>query len=519
MFKVLEILLRGYMTKLIDLFSTEQVLLNCPIPFLMQKTIETKRGFIGPHGEMVIYTGEHTGRSADDKYVVLDEKTKDTIWWENNIHQMSPETFQTLKSDVVNYLKAEKNLFASTRSIGNENHYAINIELISTEPNAVHFSYYMFKDEMKKANDSFKIIHAPHFELDPKKYNTRSKTVIVSDFKEKTTIIIGTQYSGEIKKSMFSVMNYVLPSLNVLPMHSGACNNQKGESFVFFGLSGTGKTTLSTDEGTFLIGDDEHGLSDHGVFNFENGCYAKTMKLALETEPAIYQASTQFSSFLENVKMSDDQSTLDFFDGSLTENGRSSYPLTFIKDRVESGVGPVPKHMFFLSADAFGVLPPVAKLTIDQAKKYFVLGYTAKLAGTEVGVKSPKAAFSPCFGAPFMLLHPSKYAELLSVYMNKYGMNIWLINTGWYGGGYGVGERFPLKITREVIRAIQNNELENAAFETEEIFGHQIPTKLRSVDPKILNPKNAWKNSEEYFTEAKKLKARFDDELKKFKMD
>lgn len=489
---------------------------NRPIPFLMQKTIEEGKGQLGPHGEMIIYTGKHTGRSADDKYVVKNEITSESIWWENNINPMSDSTFNQLKTDVLKYLDSQKNIYASNRSIGNENHYSLNIDLFSTEPNAIHFSYYMFKGKMQNANDSYTILHAPNFELDPKKYNTKSSTVIVTCFKDKTTIIVGTHYSGEIKKSMFSIMNYLLPSLNVLPMHSGACNNQKGESFVFFGLSGTGKTTLSTDEGTFLIGDDEHGLSDKGVFNFENGCYAKTMKLALETEPAIFKASTQFSSFLENVKMSEFQDQLDFFDGSLTENGRSSYPLTFIEDRVKEGVGPIPKHMFFLSADAFGVLPPVSKLTTEQAKKYFVLGYTAKLAGTEIGVKSPKAAFSPCFGAPFMLLHPSKYAALLSHYMEKYGMNVWLINTGWYGGGYGVGERFPLKITRNIIRAIQNKELDNVDFNTEEIFGHQIPTKVRDIDANILFPEKAWKNSQEYLTEAKKLKERFETEAKKF---
>lgn len=505
------------MTNLLNNFKKEAIHSNMPIPFLMQKTIEEKKGKIGPHGELVIYTGAHTGRSADDKYVVLNELTKDTVWWQNNINQMSEDTFQNLQTDVLDFLKQQNNLYHSTRSIGNTKHYSINIELVSTEPNAVHFSYYMFKDHAQKANDEFKIIHAPDFPLDPKKYNTRSKTVVVTCFKQKTTIIIGTHYSGEIKKSMFSIMNFVLPSLKVLPMHSGACTNKQNDSFVFFGLSGTGKTTLSTDEGTFLIGDDEHGLSDNGVFNFENGCYAKTMKLAQETEPAIYNASTQFSSFLENVKMSDDQSFLDFFDASITENGRSSYPLTFIKDRVLSGEGVVPKHMFFLCADAFGVLPPVSKLSTQQAKDYFVLGYTAKLAGTEIGIKEPKAAFSPCFGAPFMLLHPSKYAELLSHYMEKYKMNIWLVNTGWYGGGYGVGERFPLSITRDLIRAIQNNELDNVEFSNEEIFGHLIPNKVRSLDSKILFPHQAWKNQAEYQEAALKLKNRFDTELKKFK--
>jgi phosphoenolpyruvate carboxykinase (ATP) len=504
------------MTKLIDLGFSKQFKKNSPISFLMQKTIEMKKGKLGPNGEIIILTGSHTGRSADDKYVVMNEISKDSIWWENNIHQMSEENFGQLKKDVLKYLEDEKDLFYSTRSIGNNKHYSINIELLSTEPNAVHFSYYMFKENDPKAQDEYKILHAPHFKLDPKKYNTRSETVIVSCFKDKTTIIIGTEYAGEIKKSMFSTMNFLLPKLGILPMHSGSCANKQGNAFVFFGLSGTGKTTLSTDIETSLIGDDEHGLSDQGIFNFENGCYAKTFKLSNETEPAIYEASTQFSSYLENVTMNDDHSKIDFFDNKYSENGRASYPLTFIKDRIKSGEGSIPKDIFFLSADAFGVLPPISKLTSEQAKKYFVLGYTAKLAGTEIGVKSPKATFSSCFGAPFMLLKPARYAELLEKYISKYNMNVWLINTGWFGGAYGVGERFPLKITRELIRAVQNNELENVGFTHEEIFGHQIPNKVRDIDSKILFPELAWKNKDEYFTEARKLKNLFDNEAKKY---
>lgn len=504
------------MINLVEKITKAKIHESKPIPFLMEKTLERKSGHLGPHGEIVVNTGKHTGRSADDKYVVMNEISKDTIWWQNNINQMSQETFFQLKNDVLEFMNNIPEVFHTQRSIGNSKHFALNIDLLSTEPNANHFAYYMFKDHQPMAQDEYRIIHAPGFKLDKTKYNTRSETVIVTCFKDKTTIIIGTFYAGEIKKSMFSIMNFLLPEKNVLPMHSGACANKNGESFVFFGLSGTGKTTLSTDEGTYLIGDDEHGLSDRGVFNFENGCYAKTMKLAKNTEPAIFKASTQFGSYLENVKLSEDQSELDFFDGSLTENGRSSYPLTFIEDRIMSGEGVVPKHMFFLSADAFGVLPPVAKLTIDQAKKYFVLGYTAKLAGTEIGIKSPKAAFSPCFGAPFMLLHPSKYAALLSHYMEKHQMNIWLINTGWYGGAYGVGERFPLSITRDVIRAIQNAELDNAKFIKDEIFELQIPEKVRNINPKILNPMECWDDKNAYLKEAKSLRERFDNELKKF---
>lgn len=507
------------MPTLLEQFTTKNMHKDSSIPFLIEESIRLKIGKLGPNGELVIKTGKHTGRSADDKYVVLNSESSDQVWWENNVNKMEQSSFDQLHTDVLNYLNDGRTVYHSKRSIGHADHYSLGVELVTTEPNAIIFSYYMFKNQNENNSGEYKILHAPNFFLDPAKYKTKSSTVIVTCFKSKTTIIIGTLYSGEIKKSMFSIMNFLLPKINILPMHSGACLNDKNESFVFFGLSGTGKTTLSTDEGTFLIGDDEHGLSDKGIFNFENGCYAKTMKLGLETEPAIFTASTQFASYLENVALSDDQKSIDFFDGSLTENGRSSYPLNFIKDRVPSGEGKIPKHIFFLTADAFGVLPAISRLNQKEAKKYFVLGYTAKLAGTEIGIKTPKAAFSPCFGAPFMLLHPSVYANLLSQYMEKYGMNVWLINTGWNGGGYGEGSRFPLKITRELIRAVSNGELTNANFVKDEIFNLEIPTKVRSMNEEILIPSRSWKNQTKYNEEAIKLRDKFETEIKKFRLD
>jgi phosphoenolpyruvate carboxykinase (ATP) len=507
------------MKELLTLMGPTQILRNAHKSLLMQKALQNKEAKLGPNGELVVATGSHTGRSADDKYVVKNELTNDKIWWENNIHVMTEETFNLLEKDVLDYLKTQHELYYTEQSIGSFEHHSIGIEFISTQASAAMFTQYMFKTfQAGSHHDRFSIIHAPHFKLDPKKYNTRSETVIVTCFKKKTTIIVGTLYAGEIKKSMFSVMNFVLPDLGILPMHSGANLNHQGESFVFFGLSGTGKTTLSTDEGTLLIGDDEHGLSDRGVFNFEGGCYAKTDKLAYETEPAIYKASTQYSSFLENVKLSDDQKSINFFDNSITENGRSSYPLEFITDRVKSGQGQIPKNLFFLSADAFGVLPPVSLLDSKQAKEFFVLGYTAKLAGTEIGLKSPKATFSPCFGAPFMLRHPSVYANLLSQMIEKHDIKVWLINTGWYGGGYGIGERFPLKITRGIIRAIQNHEVDSPELVHDEIFNLKIPMNLSAIKPEILIPQNAWKDKTAYHTEATKLASTFKDQVKKFNL-
>lgn len=507
------------MKTLIELIDHPRVYKNSHKSLLLEKALVKDEGALGPEGELIVKTGHHTGRSANDKYVVVNEMTENKVWWENNINKMSEKDFKELTADVVGYLKIQDELFFTERSIGSSTSFSLGIEFISTQASSALFTQYMFKPfEGEQHNDHYKILHAPHFKLDPKKYGTRSETVIVTCFKDKTTIIIGTLYAGEIKKSMFSTMNFLLPDIGILPMHSGANQNSNQESFVFFGLSGTGKTTLSTDEGLQLIGDDEHGLSNKGVFNFEGGCYAKTFKLSPETEPEIYKASTQYSSFLENVKLTDDRMVIDFFDDSLTENGRSSYPLNFIKNRVVSGVGSIPKNIFYLSADAFGVLPPVSLLTPEQAKDYFVLGYSAKLAGTEVGVKAPVATFSTCFGAPFMLRHPEVYSNLLNDFITKYSIKVWLINTGWYGGSYGTGTRFPLKITRNIIRQIQAGKVSDAEFVNDEVFGLKIPKTLDLIDASILLPQNAWSNQEDYLKVARKLAAGFEEQLKKMKI-
>lgn len=506
------------MTMLSDFINHPRVYKNTHKAALMEKAILQNDGSLGPNGELIVRTGSHTGRSANDKYVVMSELTKDKIWWENNIHQMDHTTFKKLTDDVVSYLNSKDEVFYTERSIGSIDHFALGIEFISTHASSALFTEYMFKPGLAdKKSTSFRIINAPDFKIDPKTYGVRSDTVIVTCFKERTTLIIGTHYAGEIKKSMFSVMNFLAPDHGILPMHSGANQNSKEESFVFFGLSGTGKTTLSTDVGLALIGDDEHGLSESGVFNFEGGCYAKTNKLSAETEPAIHSAATRFSSFLENVKLSDDHSKIDFFDDSITENGRASYPLEFIENRVESGVGKIPKNIFYLSADAFGVLPPVSLLTEEQAMDYFVLGYSAKLAGTEIGIKTPEATFSACFGAPFMLRYPKVYSQLLKEMISKHQIKVWLINTGWYGGSYGVGKRFPLSTTRSIIRSIQDHQLDTANFTLDPIFNLSIPTEVPNIDPSILIPKNAWSDTGAYNKVAEQLADRFAEQLKKLK--
>ncbi len=485
---------------------------------LMEKAIKNNEGVLGPHGELIVYTGSHTGRSANDKYVVMNEASKENIWWENNINEMSESTFARLTTDVITYLESQRELYFTERSIGAVSQFALGIEFISTHASTAFFTQYIFKNSIiGQSLTNFKIYHAPNFELNPKIYDTNSSTVIVSCFKTKTTIIVGTLYAGEVKKSMFSVMNFLTPDHGILPMHSGANQNPKNESFVFFGLSGTGKTTLSTDEGVQLIGDDEHGLSDKGVFNFEGGCYAKTFKLAASTEPEIYAASTRFSSFLENVKINDDRSELDFSDDSITENGRSSYPLSFIENRAISAEGFIPKDIFYLSADAFGVLPPVSLLTPEQAIDYFVLGYSAKLAGTEVDIKTPQATFSACFGAPFMLRRPQVYSALLKKLMMNHKINVWLINTGWFGGPYGTGKRFPLKTTRAIIRQIQDNKVNISDFVMDEIFNLKIPKTIEGVESSLLISQNAWEDKVAYQKAATQLSASFNQQLIKLK--
>lgn len=488
---------------------------------LMEMAVKRNEGRLGPHGEFVITTGAHTGRAANDKYVVVNEQSEGKIWWENNVKRMDEKTFEALEREVIASYNEAEDLFLTDRSIGSINHYSLGIEFLSTEASAAFFTQYMFKpsEGEGKHNETYQTLHAPRLKLDPAKYGLRSSTVIVTCFKKKRTLIIGTFYAGEIKKSMFSVMNFIVPDFGILPMHSGANQASNGETSVFFGLSGTGKTTLSTDEGLHLIGDDEHGLSERGLFNFEGGCYAKTFKLSPETEPEIFQASSRFTSFLENVKLHDDRTRIDFNDDSITENGRSSYPLEFIQNRVESGEGPIPKNIFYLSADAFGVLPPVCLLNSKQAMAFFELGYSAKLAGTEIGVKTPEATFSACFGAPFMLRRPEVYSELLRKMITENNINVWLINTGWYGGGYGVGQRFPLKVTRAIIRAIQADKLKETSFIKDKIFDLNVPEKIESIDSSILLPLNAWKDKEAYYAAANKLNDSFKSQLEKLQIN
>jgi phosphoenolpyruvate carboxykinase (ATP) len=484
---------------------------------LIEKSVQMGQGKLSKDGALVVKTGKHTGRSAKDKYVVKTATTEESIWWDNALNPMTTDNFSKLKKKVLDYLNGRRDLFVTERSVGAHEKHNIGCRLITTHPHHALFSKHLFREKYGELNDkAFTILHAPDLVVDPIEFGTKSGTVVTTCFDTNTTIICGTAYAGEIKKSMFCVMNYLLPEENILPMHSGSNHLKNGECSVFFGLSGTGKTTLSTDEGTLLVGDDEHGLSDEGVFNFEGGCYAKTYQLSAEKEPGIYKASNRFGAICENVVMNEENGVIDFDDKSLSENGRSSYPLEFIEGLEKTSKGDVPKHIFFLTADAFGVLPPVSSLTKEQAMFYFVLGYTAKLAGTEIGVKEPQATFSCCFGGPFMLRHPSEYAKLLGEFLDKHKIKVWLVNTGWTGGVYGVGERFPLRITREIIRAIQRNEINETPIEKDPIFGLGIPRELKEIPAEILNPQKSWANQKAYVEKANSLAASFHSQMRKF---
>jgi phosphoenolpyruvate carboxykinase (ATP) len=490
---------------------------NRPRSFYIQEAIRRGYGRLSKDGALIVETGKHTGRSANDRYIVKSATTEDNVWWENNLSPMTPETFARLKEKVLGVLSREKELYVTERSVGAHVEHNLSAMTISTHPQYCIFTGHLFREKMREFSDKdFTILHAPGVNLDPKEFGTRSETCVVTCFDTNTTIIVGTFYAGEIKKSMFAAMNYKLPEIGILPMHAGASRLENGESSVFFGLSGTGKTTLSTDIGTYIIGDDEHGLSDEGVFNFEGGCYAKTYKLTEEGEPEIWNAANRFGAMIENVTYDKKTGEIDFFDKSMTENGRAAYPLEFIDGLEETSQGQVPNHIFFLTADAFGVLPPLSNLTNEQAMFYFVLGYTAKLAGTEIGIKEPTATFSPCFGAPFMLRHPSVYAKLLGEYLAKHNTKVWLVNTGWTGGAYGEGERCPLSITRSLIRGVQSNALNETPTEKDPIFGLSIPLEVKDVEADMLQPQKTWKDQAAYSSSAKNLASSFHTQMKKF---
>jgi len=486
---------------------------------LIEHAVRRGEGRLTSGGAFVGSTAPHTGRSPEDKHVVKEPTSQDKVWWGKVNAPMEADRFEVLADDVRRHL-AEQDLYVSDLWAGADEAYRLNVRFVS--PSAWHsvFVNNMFLVPPAEARQAFEpgftVLHAPEFEADPARHGCRTSTVIALDFGQRMIIIAGTRYAGELKKSIFTVMNYLMPEQGVLPMHCSANVGKDGDVALFFGLSGTGKTTLSADPERGLIGDDEHGWTDRGVFNFEGGNYAKVIRLSPEGEPLIHAASTRFGAILENVALDEDTRAVDFDDDATTENTRSSYPITFIPGHVESGQAGHPKNVVFLTADAFGVMPPIAKLTPEQAMYHFLSGYTAKLAGTERGVTEPKAAFSACFGAPFLPLPPSVYAEMLGRKLEQHGAQVWLVNTGWTGGAFGEGQRMKLSHTRAMIRAALEGRLDDVETTPDPVFGLHIPKSVPDVPDDVLQPKSTWSDPAAYDAAAAKLAGMFRDNFEKF---
>ena len=491
---------------------------NSSTAFLIEQALKkSDDNQLSSNGSLTIKTGSFTGRAADDKYVVVDNFTEQVIDWKNHIRKMSLNHFNKIKNEILaDFNTSSKTLYATTCSVGADVKHALEVKTITDSPAHALFTQNIFRAALScHPLGSFTIYHSPDLILSDENYNLRSKTVIAINFSTSEIIIVGTGYAGEIKKSIFSVMNTLLPEKNVLPMHTGANCDQDGRTSLFFGLSGTGKTTLSTDTNLNLIGDDEHGLSDDGIFNFEGGCYAKTYNLKQESEPEIFAVSNRFGSLLENVVL-DPQTRLPLYeDKSITENGRATYKLSSLQNVISNSTGAIPQNIFFLSADALGVLPAISKLTPEQAMFYFLTGYTAKLAGTEIGLKGITTTFSHCFGAPFMMRRSSDYGELLKKLLEKHKIDVWLVNTGWYGGSYGEGKRYPLSFTRSCIRQIQQGLTSQVHFTTDPVFSLSFPINLSIENNQLLNPMESWQDKEKYLATAQELNKKFHENFKK----
>lgn len=479
---------------------------------LVEDTILQGQGVLTDSGAIAIETGEFTGRSPKDRFVVKDAKTENSVWWGDVNIPLSTEQFDNLYNRMKAYLTGRDVYVRDAYACADDN-FRLNVRVTAEYPWSNMFAYNMFlrptDAEIETFDAEWNVVCAPGFKAIPEIDGTRQANFAILNFTRKMIIIGGTGYTGEIKKGIFSVLNYVLPhEKNVLSMHCSANVGEKGDTAVFFGLSGTGKTTLSSDPNRRLIGDDEHGWSENSVFNFEGGCYAKTIDLSREKEPQIWDA-IKFGAILENIGFHEGTSTPDYEDGSITENTRVSYPIHHIDNIMVPSVGAAPKNIFFLTADAFGVLPPISRLTKEQAMYHFMSGYTAKVAGTEVGITEPTTTFSACFGKAFLPLHPAKYAKLLGEKLEASDVKVWLINTGWSGGSYGVGSRMKLSYTRAMITAALNGQLDSVAFETLPVFDLSFPTSCPEVPSEILNPRGTWTDKEAYDKTANNLAGQF----------
>ncbi len=486
---------------------------------LCEAALVRGEGKLSNMGAFAAVTAPHTGRSPNDKFIVRDPSTESSVDWGNVNVPLAPEHYEVLKADLVSYLN-ERELFVRDARAGADESLGISVRLVT--PSAWHnlFAYNMFlrpsHGDLRSMKPDFTILHAPELKADPDRHGTRSTAAIVVNFTDRSILVCGTRYAGEIKKSVFSVLNHLLPERDVLPMHCSANVGHDGDVALFFGLSGTGKTTLSADPERGLIGDDEHGWSGHGVFNFEGGCYAKTIHLSSEGEPEIYAATHMFGTILENVMLDERSREIDFDDSSITENTRASYPLHYIPNAVLSGQGGHPRNVVFLTADAFGVLPPISRLTPEQAMYHFLSGYTAKVAGTERGVTEPKATFSACFGAPFLPRHPGEYATMLGDRLREHGSRVWLVNTGWTGGPYGEGSRMRLMYTRAMVRAALTGHLDDVDTKTDPVFGLAVPVSVPHVPDEVLHPRQTWSDPDRYDAQAEKLARMFRDNFAKY---
>jgi len=493
---------------------------NLVAPELVQAAVRRDEGQLADKGPFVGITTPHTGRSPKDKFLVKEPGTERDVWWGDVNRPFSPENYQKLLADVRAYLAAQPELFVQDLWTGADPRHRLSVRYVSPNAWQMLFVRNMFirpeLSDLPTFVPNFSVLHAPEMQADPAKHGTRSGTFIVLDFASRQILIGGTRYAGELKKAMFTVMNYLMPKSNVLSMHCSANIGEHGDCALFFGLSGTGKTTLSADPERQLIGDDEHGWSDEGVFNFEGGCYAKAINLSEDSEPDIYRTTQMFGTVLENVVLDPNSRRPDFTDSSLTENTRVSYPLPYIRNHAPGGRGGHPRNVILLTADAFGVLPPIARLTRDQALYYFLSGYTAKVAGTERGVTEPQATFSACFGAVFLVWPPTKYAEMLGARLDQHKSKVWLVNTGWTGGPFGVGSRMKLAYTRAMVRAALSGELDAVPTNTDPRFGLAVPQSVRGVPAEVMNPRATWSDPAAYDAQAKKLAGMFAKNFEQF---
>lgn len=508
--------------KYLKIDHTGNVFYQLPVSELVEHALANREGQLSDSGALAADTGKFTGRSPKDRFLVEDSLTKDTVWWGEINQPMTPANFEALFSIVANHL-SQRTIYVRDCAAGADPLYQLSIRVITETAYQSIFANNLFlrQDGDSTRQPEWSILAAPTLLINnPQKYGIHNENFVAIDFTKKIVLIAGTGYTGEIKKSIFSILNFILPfQHNVLAMHCSANTSKDGKTALFFGLSGTGKTTLSADKNRKLIGDDEHGWSDRGIFNFEGGCYAKCVGLTEEKEPEIYHA-IRFGSLLENVVL-DQLDRPDYDDISKTENTRVSYPIDYMENAELAGIGNVPEHIFFLTADAFGVLPPISLLNVDQAVYHFVSGYTAKVAGTEVGVKEPTAAFSTCFGQAFLPLHPSRYASLLRAKLEQHPtIKVWLVNTGWIAGPYGIGRRIKLNYTRALIRAAMDGSLLESHFSKHEIFGLDYPTSCGAYVPEqILDARGLWNNNEAYDTQATRLAKLFINNFEKFGPD